>query len=90
MFRESATARYILRAIVAATLAGLAAAATALSDNGITALEYVLIASSVFGSFGAYLGIGAATPQAEPFVGKKLDNAQVPVPPAEPERAGGI
>lgn len=71
-------ARYVLRAIVAAVLAGLGALATALTDGDIGSAEYVSVASAVFGAFAVYLGVGASTPAVEPFVGNQYNNAEVP------------
>lgn len=79
MFR-TAESRYVLRAVVAAALAGLAVAATVWIDN-----PYVKIASAILGALAAYLGIGAATGPVEPFVGVKYKGAEVPVPPAVKE-----
>lgn len=78
MFRTPGS-RYALRAIVAAALAGLAVAGTVWIDN-----PYVKVASAAVGALAAYLGIGAASGSVEPFVGNKLANAEVPVPPADP------
>ena len=58
--------RAVLRAAVAAILAGCAAAAAIWVDN-----DYVQVAGSVAAVFGAYLGIGAAVPAVEPSVGRK-------------------
>ena len=41
-----------LKAIVGAIIAGLAALATALADNGVTALEWVGVATAVVVAFG--------------------------------------
>ena len=67
MFRN-VEARFVLRATVAAVLAGLSAAAAIWIDNPV-----VQIASAVAGSFALYLGIGAASPQVEPNIGNKLE-----------------
>lgn len=66
-------ARYVLRAVVSALIAGLAVAATIWIDN-----PYIKIASAVVGALAAYLGIGAGSPAVEPFVGVKYNNAEVP------------
>ena len=71
-------ARYVLRAVVSAILAGLGATTAALSDGSFSTPEYVSIASAVFGAFAVYLGVGAATPAVEPFVGNQYNNAEVP------------
>lgn len=71
-------ARYVLRAIVAALLAGLGAAGTALVDGSFSPVEIIGVATAVLGVFGGYLGIGAATPAVEPFVGNQYNNAEVP------------
>lgn len=80
MFKESATARFYLRSVVMAVIAGVAVAATIWVDN-----PYLKIASGVLGAFVAYSGLGYASPQVEPFVGNKLEGVEVPSPPAEPE-----
>jgi hypothetical protein len=72
MFTESSDARTYLRAAIAAILAGLTAAGTALvDDQSISTSEWVTIAIAVFGVLAAYLGVGAAT-IAEPFYGKRM------------------
>jgi hypothetical protein len=77
MFRESANARTILRAVVAAALAGLAVAGTIWIDNSV-----IRIASAVLLVLGGYLGVGASSGSVEPFFVNKLENAEVPSPPA--------
>lgn len=64
---STARSRYILRAAVAAALASLSVAATVWIDN-----PYVQMAGAGGAVLGAYLGIGAAVPQVEPSVGRKL------------------
>lgn len=80
MLRQSAAARFYLRAGVAGALAMSAIAGTLWIDS-----PYVKLIGAGVGAFAAYLGIGAATP-VEPFVGNKLEGAEVPSPPAVPER----
>lgn len=85
--KESATLRYMLRAVVAMTLSGLGALGTAYVDGGIDPVEVIAVATATIGALGAYLGLGGAWPQMEPFIGNKLEGAEVPVPPAKPEPA---
>ena len=82
MFAESSTARTFLRASITTVLAFLGALGTAIVDNAITPVEWVMIATATVGAFGAYLGVGAVVPQAEPFFGNRMDRVEVPVPPA--------
>jgi hypothetical protein len=77
MFRESSTARTYLRGFLAAAIAVASAAGTIWVDN-----PYAKLASVFALVLGGYLGLGAAIPQAEPFFGVKLKNAEVPPPPA--------
>lgn len=70
---DSVGSRYVLRAFVAATLAGLGAAGTALADGAVQPVEWIGIASAVFGAFGVYLGVGAASPPVEPNIGNKME-----------------
>lgn len=71
--------RYLLRAAVTMILAGLSIAGTIWIDN-----PYIKIASGMVAVLASYLGIGIVSPQVEPFVGNKMEDAQVPVPPADP------
>lgn len=87
MFKESAAARYVLRAAVATALAVLGALQLALA-NGVTAQEWVQVAIAGCISLGGYLGIGALSGSVEPFIGNTLQGAQVPSPPADPEPPG--
>lgn len=73
--------RFIVRAVIAAALAGVSAAAAIYVDNNV-----VQIVGSIVGVFAAYVGIGVGTP-VEPFVGVKA-RVKVPSPPAEPADAG--
>jgi hypothetical protein len=77
--RQSATARFYLRAGVAAALAMSALAGTLWVDS-----PWVKLVAAGVAAFAGYLGIGAATP-VEPFVGNQLEGAEVPSPPAVPE-----
>lgn len=72
MFR-SAQSRFMLRGLIAALVAVSAVASTIWIDN-----PYVKLVSAFIGALAAYLGIGAVTPQAEPFVGIKADTVEVP------------
>lgn len=65
-------ARYVLRAAIAAALAGLGAASGALVDGGISAAEIITIISATLTAGGLYAGVGAAVPQVEPHIGNKL------------------
>lgn len=82
MFRSPA-ARYALRIGVMAALAGLAALKSNIND-GLTASETVEVLYLTLGAGAAYAGLGAAVPAIEPFIGNKKEDAQVPVPPADP------
>lgn len=81
---ESAQSRYILRASFATVLAFLAALSTAI-DGGISSTEWVVIATATVSVLAAYLGVGAAVPSVEPFIGNKL---QPPPVPPEGDQAG--
>ena len=83
---DSPQSRYLLRAGVATVLAFLASLATAITDDAVTGAEWVTIAIATVGALGAYLGVGAAVPSVEPFVGNKYEGADVPVPPATPRK----
>lgn len=74
------TVRYIVRAVVAASLAGIAVAATIWIDN-----PYIKVASGIGGALAAYLGIGAASPTVEPFVGARGERVEVPAAISTPE-----
>lgn len=80
MIFESPRSRYFLRAGVTAALAVVGVAATIWIDN-----PYVKMASAGLGVLGAYLGVGAAVPSVEPFVGNQYQGAEVPIPPAVDE-----
>lgn len=82
---KGVVSRYVLRACVAAVLAGLSSVSVGLADGSLETVEYVSVAIAVFGVFGAYLGVGAAVPAVEPFVGNKYAGAEVPSPPAVKE-----
>jgi hypothetical protein len=82
MFR-SPTSRYMLRISVVAVLAGLGALKASIGD-GLDAAEVVDVIEVTLAAGAAYAGIGYAVPAVEPFVGRKKDDAQVPVPPADP------
>lgn len=82
-FRASPGVRFMVRAVVSASLAGLAVAGTIWIDN-----PWVQIASATVAALAAYMGIGATTPM-EPFVGVNKVDVEVPVPPAIPEPAPG-
>lgn len=88
MFRSPAS-RFTLRVGVVATLAGLATLRASIGD-GIDAEEWVALAENTLAAGAAYAGIGAAFGAVEPFVGNKKDDAQVPVPPADPVRPEAI
>jgi hypothetical protein len=81
---KTASARYVLRAAVAAVLAASGAILAATTDNTITLHEWALIVVALVGGFAAYAGIGAASGSVEPFVGRKQENTEVPMPPADP------
>ncbi len=81
----SVGSRYVLRAVVAALIAGVTAASAALTDGAFSLIDTVAVLSSVLGAFSVYLGLGAAIPSVEPFVGNKYEGAQVPIPPAVDE-----
>ena len=81
---DSPQSRYLLRSGVATLLAFLASLGVAITDDSITGSEWVTIALATVGALGAYLGVGAAVPAVEPFVGNRYEGADVPVPPAEP------
>lgn len=81
---SSAGARVALRAGIAITLAFLAALATAIVD-GVTASEWITIATATLTVAGAWVGLGAASGNVEPFFGRKLEPP--PVPP-EGDQAG--
>lgn len=68
-----ATARFLLRAGIATALAGLGAAAGALTDGGITVAEAITIATAALTAAGIYAGVGAAVPQVEPHIGNKME-----------------
>ena len=82
MFR-SPTSRYLLRTGVVAMLAGLGALKASVGD-GLDSEEWVDLLYVTIGAGAAYAGIGAIVPPVEPFVGRKKDDAEVPVPPADP------
>lgn len=82
MFRSPAS-RYMLRIGIVAVLAGLGALKASVGD-GLDTAEIVDVLSVTLGAGAAYAGIGAAVPAVEPFVGNTKDDAQVPVPPADP------
>jgi len=82
MFR-SPSSRYLLRIVVVAALAGLATLKASIG-NGLDSAEVVDVIYATLGGGAAYAGIGALVPSVEPFVGLKKDDAQVPVPPADP------
>lgn len=84
MFRESWNARYVLRAVLVAAIALLASLKASLGD-GIDTGEWIDAGTTTLGALGAYLGLGAAFGPVEPFVGRKLEGAAVPEPPANPE-----
>lgn len=84
MFRESVNARYVLRAVVAAAIAALATLRASVGD-GLDAQEWVDLVTNVVGALALYLGVGAVSGSVEPFVGKELEGAEVPVPPAQPD-----
>ena len=91
MFRESATARTLLRAGVVGVLALLATLRSSLGD-GIDSAEWVDIIQNTIIAVGGYLGVGAAIPAVEPFFGNKMTPVEVPSPPAirdndEPDQA---
>lgn len=75
---KSVNSRYVLRAVVAAAIAVSAVASTIWIDN-----PYVKLISAGVGALATYLGIGAASPHVEPFVGNRMDSpVEVPSPPA--------
>ena len=82
MFR-SPTSRFLLRTCLVAVLAGLGALKASIGD-GLSTGEWADLAYVTLGAGLAYAGIGAAVPEVEPFVGRAKDNAEVPVPPADP------
>lgn len=77
MFKESATARTVLRAIVSMALAGLAVAGTIWIDN-----DVLKVLSAMAAVLPTYLGIGAISGSVEPFFGRTLPGVEVPSPPA--------
>jgi asparagine N-glycosylation enzyme membrane subunit Stt3 len=83
MFSRSWNARYVLRGVVAALLVALATLRASLGD-GVDTGEWIDVGTNTLTALAAYLGIGAALGPVEPFVGRKLDDADVPKPPADP------
>lgn len=81
MFTGSATARTMLRAAVVTLIAVLGTLKASIGD-GLDTEEWIDLVTVGVVSFAGYLGIGAAVPHVEPFFGNKLENVQVPVPPA--------
>jgi hypothetical protein len=84
---KSPESRYALRIVVMALLAGLAALKSNITD-GLTSSEAVEVLYLTLGAGAAYAGLGAAVPAVEPFIGNKKDDAEVPVPPADPVPPG--
>jgi hypothetical protein len=80
---KSPTSRYLLRTGLVAVLAGLATLKASVG-NGVDSAEWVDIVYATLGAAMAYAGIGAVVPAVEPFVGIKKQDAEVPVPPADP------
>lgn len=69
---NASTLRYLLRATVAMALAGIGVASTIWVDNDI-----LKIAGPMLVVAAGYLGVGALSPQVEPFVGVKADKVGV-------------
>lgn len=67
------TARFLLRAALAAAIAGLGSAGVAAINGTISLAEGIGIASAAVGAFGAWVGVGALSPQVEPSIGRKLE-----------------
>lgn len=82
MFRTT-TSRYLLRTGLVAVLAGLGALKTSIG-GGLDGQEIADLCYVTLGAGLAYAGIGAAVPAVEPFVGIQKQDAEVPVPPADP------
>lgn len=80
---KSPESRYILRTCVVAVLAGLASLKAGIGD-GLDNAEIVDVVSATLGAGAAYAGLGAFVPSVEPFVGIKKEDAEVPMPPADP------
>ena len=81
MFRDSSTARTMLRAALVTAIAVLGTLRASIGD-GLDTEEWVNLIEVGVVAFAGYLGIGAAVPAVEPFFGNKLEGVEVPVPPA--------
>ena len=79
MFKESPLARFAWRKVIVALLSWVVItfSTDVTWDGALLRGLIVAVATAVW---------GVLDPAAEPFVGKKLDNAQVPVPPAVKDR----
>jgi hypothetical protein len=64
-------ARYALRIVIVAALAGLAALRASV-EGGLDASEIVNVAEATLGAGAAYAGIGALTGPVEPHISRKL------------------
>ncbi len=84
MFRDSWNARYLLRGGLAALLVALATLRASLG-GGIDGGEWIDLVQNTVAAGAAYFGLGAAFGPVEPFIGRKLNGAAVPEPPADPE-----
>lgn len=73
---KTARARFTLRGLVSAASAMIAVAATIWIDN-----PYVKMLSAGVGALSVYLGVGAVSPQVEPFVGVKKEDPDALVRP---------
>lgn len=73
---KTAGSRFTLRGIIAAASAVISAAGTIWIDN-----PYIKLASVGVGTLSLYFGVGALSPQAEPFVGVKKADPGEPVVP---------
>lgn len=67
---RSAGARYVLRALVATTLAVLSVAATLWADEA-----WLKLATTGLGVLAGYLGVGAVSGAVEPRIGRTMDVA---------------
>lgn len=70
---QTPESRYLLRSGVSALIAGVVTAAGIWVDN-----PYLKVAGAIAGALGLYLGVGQVSGSVEPFVGRKMDRAEVP------------
>lgn len=79
MFKESPFARFAWRKVIVAVLSWVVItfSTDVTWDGALLRGLLVAVATAVW---------GVLDPNAEPFVGVKLDGAEVPIPPATPDR----